>query len=64
MEKSKVTNLNKAESEFLGFSIRLHKKGKRKWLSRTFVAKQKKTLKNKLKQQIKKFNTLEQKKKK
>ncbi len=30
MEKSKVTNLNKAESEFLGFSIRLHKKGKKK----------------------------------
>lgn len=55
MEKSKVTNLNKAESEFLGFSIRLHKKGKKKVAFTYVCRKAEENIKNKLKQQIKKI---------
>ncbi|KZD34012.1 Retron-type RNA-directed DNA polymerase [Bacillus cereus] len=37
-EKSKVTNLKKQESEFLGFSLKATKKGKRKNGNTRYIA--------------------------
>ncbi len=52
-EKSKITNVRKGKTEFLGFSLYVSKKGK-KYVSRSNVSdKAKKAMKIKLKEQIK-----------
>lgn len=53
IEKSKVTNLKKEYSEFLGFKLRARKKGKRR-VAETHISDQAlKVLKHKLKEQVK-----------
>ncbi len=56
-EKSKVTNLKKQSSEFLGFTLKAVKKGKRqsvtKYVAKTYIAP--KALKAKLSEQIRKM---------
>lgn len=52
-EKSKVTNLQKQESEFLGFTMKLHQKGSKKVAFTHVCPKAEETIKKKLKTQLK-----------
>jgi group II intron reverse transcriptase/maturase len=53
IEKSKVTNLKKEYSEFLGFKLKARKKGKRRVAETHISDKALKVLKHKLKEQVK-----------
>ncbi|KXA12326.1 group II intron reverse transcriptase/maturase [Clostridium perfringens] len=60
-EKSKITNLEKENSEFLGFTLRLVKKGKKKVCYSHVTQKAKKKIKNNLKEQIKRIRNADNK---
>lgn len=57
-EKSKITNVKKSYTEFLGFKIKVHKKGKKYVVKSHLTTKARKKSKRKLKTKSKKFKNL------
>lgn len=53
-EKSKITNIKKSYTEFLGFKIKVHKKGKKYVVKSHLTTKARKKVEKKIKDQIKK----------